>query len=95
MNARIAFAAVSVAIVLLVVATLLLSYADMSHQVVGALYLLAGIAVAGCAKALPQQAISPNLPAALKPLLGVRPITFVLWGGGIAVYGAILIAGLA
>jgi len=24
----------------------------------------------------------------------VRPVTFVLWGGGIAVYGAILIAGL-
>ena len=89
-----AFIAVVVAIVLLVVAALLLEYADISHRIIGALYLLAGMVVAGCAKALPQKAISPELPPLLKPLLGVRPITLVLWGGGIAVYGAILIAGL-
>jgi len=95
MNARMAFAAISVAVVLLVVATLLLEYKDISHRVIGSLYLLAGIVVAGCAKALPQKDISPELPALLKPLLGVRPITFILWGGAIAVFGAILIAGLA
>ena len=89
-----AFAVVSVAIVLVATATFLLSFADVSHQIIGALYLLGGVAIAMCAKALPQEKVSGNLPSALKPLVGVRPATFLLWGGGIAFYGAILVAGL-
>jgi len=95
MNARVAFGAVSLAVLVGVVASLLLTHTDTPHRIIGLLYVLAGAVIMVCAKALPQHAISPELPAFLRPLMGVRPRTLVLFGGATAVFGALLVSEVA
>ena len=95
MNARVAVSAVAVAVLVGVVASLLLDNTDVSHRIIGVLYVLAGAVIMVCARAIPQHALSPELPAFLRPLMGVRPRTLVLVGGATAIFGAILISGAA
>jgi hypothetical protein len=94
MNARIALAAASIAVALFLIASLLLFHSETSRQIIGALYVVSGATVSVCSKALRAQDISPNWLEVLGPVLRVRPTTFVLWGTGIAVFGALLAGGL-
>ncbi len=94
MTPRLAITLVSGAIALLLVASLLLFNTDVSHRIVGALYLACGAAMAGGARWLPQQALSAGLLLFLQPLLDLRPVTFMLFGSGVAVCGALLVSGL-
>ena len=91
-NARLAIASISIALALLLVASLPLFNSDVSHRIVGSLYLLAGVSVVACAKWVPQQQI--GLPTFLQPLLALRPMTLALWGSGIVILGFVLLVGL-
>lgn len=94
MNARIALAAVSIAVALFLIASLLLFHSDTSRQLIGAIYIVSGATVMVCSKSLRAQDISPNWGGVLEPVLRARPMTFVLWGAGIAAFGALLTGGL-
>ena len=94
MNTRIALGAIAIALALFLIASLLLFHSDTSRQIIGGLYVLSGATVMVCARALRAQDISPNWLAVLGPLPRVRPLTFVLWGAGFVVFGALLAAGL-
>ena len=94
MTSRTAFLAISVAVAMFVVGSLILLNTDASPQLVGVLYLLGGSTVMVCARFVAQQAIAPNLPAFLAPVFGVRPRTLVLWGGGIALIGLLMTIGV-
>jgi len=95
MNARVAVGAVALAVLVGVIASLLLANTDMSPRIIGVLYVVAGAVITVCARAVPQHALSPELPAFLRPLVGLRPRTLMLVGGATAVFGAILISGVA
>jgi len=95
MSERIALVVVSAAFGLVLVAGVLISLENAPLRLSGGLLLLGGAAIAASARSLNASRYKfAKLPVFLQRLVGLRPITLVLWGSGVAMLGVLLVSGI-
>jgi hypothetical protein len=89
-------ATVSGGLALVLIASVLIFHLEQSQRFAGGLLFLGGALIAVSAKFVDPSKYNDfaNAPVVFQRLFALRPSTLMLWGGGIALVGVLVLAGL-